>query len=229
MTEKTKSKSPRQGSREQKILSAARQLFSTRGYDAVSMNAIAARAGVSKANIFHHFSSKEALYIEVLRGACSNFGPLVEAGFAGRGRLGARLTRFSRGHMETLFEDERRTRLVMREVLDNGQRRGHQLAERVFGRNFSQLVEHVRESQRCGDVRKNLDPAIVAGMLLSANVTFFLWRDVIRYLPEVRFADNPERYASQCCDVLVNGIAACKKAAAGTKNSASARRSVVRG
>jgi TetR/AcrR family transcriptional regulator len=228
VTAKTKTRAPRQGSREQKILSAARQLFSTRGYDAVSMNTIAARAGVSKANIFHHFSSKEALYIEVLRGACSNFGPLVEAGFAGRGRLGTRLARFSRRHMETLFEDERRTRLVMREVLDNGQRRGHQLAERVFGRNFSQLVEHVRESQRCGDVRRNLDPAIVAGMLLSANVTFFLWHDVIRYLPEVRFADDPERYASQCCDVLVNGIAACSKVAAGAKSGAATRRAAVR-
>lgn len=48
-----------------RILSAALEEFATRGYEAASTNAIAARAEVAKGLVFHHFGSKEALF-EVL-------------------------------------------------------------------------------------------------------------------------------------------------------------------
>lgn len=46
-----------------RILSAALEEFSTRGYEAASTNAIAAKAGVAKGLVFHHFGSKEALLL----------------------------------------------------------------------------------------------------------------------------------------------------------------------
>ncbi|MDX2012160.1 MAG: helix-turn-helix domain-containing protein [Myxococcaceae bacterium] len=49
----------------ERILAAALEEFATRGYEAASTNAIAARAGVAKGLVFHHFGSKEALF-EVL-------------------------------------------------------------------------------------------------------------------------------------------------------------------
>ena len=55
-----------------RILAAAEELFARQGFDAVSMNAIAEAAAVSKANIFHHFESKIALYLAVVRHACAN-------------------------------------------------------------------------------------------------------------------------------------------------------------
>ncbi|HWR87919.1 MAG TPA: helix-turn-helix domain-containing protein, partial [Acidiferrobacterales bacterium] len=53
-----------------RILVVAETLFAEHGFDAVSMNAIAEAAGVSKANVFHHFTCKNDLYIAVLRNAC---------------------------------------------------------------------------------------------------------------------------------------------------------------
>ena len=49
------------------ILDAAVHLFSEHGYDGVSMRRIAQAAGVSKANIYHHFDSKQALYFAIMR------------------------------------------------------------------------------------------------------------------------------------------------------------------
>ncbi len=63
---------PQQSETVARILAAAEELFSRRGFDAVSMNEIAEAAGVSKANIFHHFESKNALYLAVVRNACSD-------------------------------------------------------------------------------------------------------------------------------------------------------------
>ena len=54
----------------ERILATAEALFAEQGFDAVSMNAIGVAAGVSKANVFHHFTCKNDLYIAVLRHAC---------------------------------------------------------------------------------------------------------------------------------------------------------------
>lgn len=44
-----------------RILDAARSLFSEQGYHAASMAAVAARAGLGKAALYHYFKSKQAL------------------------------------------------------------------------------------------------------------------------------------------------------------------------
>lgn len=54
-----------------RILAAAKDLFAKSGFNAVSMNAIAECAGVSKADVFHHFKLKDELYrvfLSVARG-----------------------------------------------------------------------------------------------------------------------------------------------------------------
>jgi AcrR family transcriptional regulator len=48
------------------VLEAATQLFTERGIDASSMDAIAAASGVSKATIYKHWPDKDALALEVL-------------------------------------------------------------------------------------------------------------------------------------------------------------------
>ncbi|MFF5793536.1 TetR/AcrR family transcriptional regulator [Paeniglutamicibacter sp. NPDC012692] len=48
------------------LLDIARQLFSLRGVDGTTIEEIATAAGVSKPVVYEHFSSKEALYMEVV-------------------------------------------------------------------------------------------------------------------------------------------------------------------
>lgn len=50
----------------QRIIQAARLVFSERGYDGATFQAIAARADLTRPAINHYFSSKRALYREVL-------------------------------------------------------------------------------------------------------------------------------------------------------------------
>ncbi len=50
------------------ILKAARNLFSSRGFDATSIDDIAADAGVAKGAVYHHFDSKEEIFAQVLEG-----------------------------------------------------------------------------------------------------------------------------------------------------------------
>lgn len=52
------------------ILNAATELFAARGYGAVSMDAIARSADVSKATLYAHFESKDQLFATIVQVAC---------------------------------------------------------------------------------------------------------------------------------------------------------------
>ncbi len=54
----------------EKILQAAAQVFMEHGYGAASMDTVAREAGVSKATVYAHFSSKEQLFGAIVRGEC---------------------------------------------------------------------------------------------------------------------------------------------------------------
>ncbi len=53
-----------------RILHSAAELFGKRGYHGVSISDVANAAGLVKSAIYHHFPSKEALYIAVLEETC---------------------------------------------------------------------------------------------------------------------------------------------------------------
>lgn len=52
--------------RRRQLFDVALQLFAERGFDAATMDEIAERAGVTKPLLYQHFSSKRALYLELV-------------------------------------------------------------------------------------------------------------------------------------------------------------------
>ncbi|SFP69592.1 transcriptional regulator, TetR family [Variovorax sp. OK605] len=61
------------GSTREQILAAARGFIETRSYLGFSFQDVADAVGVRKASLYHHFASKEALGIAVIRGATQGF------------------------------------------------------------------------------------------------------------------------------------------------------------
>ena len=52
--------------RRQQLVEIGRELFAERGFDAASVEEVAARAGVSKPVVYEHFGGKEGLYAVVV-------------------------------------------------------------------------------------------------------------------------------------------------------------------
>ncbi|BAI74068.1 transcriptional regulator (plasmid) [Azospirillum sp. B510] len=63
---------PEAGSKPAQIMDAAGALFLEHGYSAVSMDAIAKKANVSKATLYAHFGSKEELFRAMIACECAN-------------------------------------------------------------------------------------------------------------------------------------------------------------
>ena len=58
--------------RRQQLFAVALELFAQRGYRATTMDDIAERAGVTKPLLYQHFSSKRALYLELVDSIAQN-------------------------------------------------------------------------------------------------------------------------------------------------------------
>jgi AcrR family transcriptional regulator len=69
---------PNRSARKRKaILDAATEVFLKSGYLGTNMDEIAALSGVSKQTVYKHFSSKEALFIEIVTSMTDNAGDVV--------------------------------------------------------------------------------------------------------------------------------------------------------
>lgn len=72
------------GSKPAQILEAAGSLFLRDGFGAVSMDAVAREAGVSKATLYAHFESKDRLFSALVKLECARlFGEGVDCGLDG--------------------------------------------------------------------------------------------------------------------------------------------------
>ena len=189
-----------------KILDTAERLFSKKGFDSVSMNEIALASGASKANIFHHFSSKKDLYIAVVRRCMADCAEEITCAMNGAGSLEGQLRILARKHLDRLFIRERVTRLISRGLLEGGESMGRDLAEKVLGDHFGRLVNVIIGGRKTGVLRPGADPAMAAILLVSANLFYFQSRSLFRHFPSVDFGDDKDRYSEKLMDILLNGI-----------------------
>lgn len=188
------------------ILAAATDLFGESGFDAVSISTIAGKAGTSKANVFHHFGSKESLFLEVMRAACEVFGRALEDAVDAEGGFDERLRTYLRRDIELMRANPDRAHLIMREVLESGPRRGRALAEEVFHDHFVELVSLVEEGQAAGAFRADLPASLAATVMVAGNVFLFQSQNVLRHLPGIDFVDDPDRYAALVSRILLDGL-----------------------
>jgi len=102
----------------ERLLDAAAAQFA-RGYHAASMADIARACGIHKSSLFHHFASKEALYLEVVGDYIGRLGALVLAA-TGPGDFLGRLDRLGEVVTDFLGEHPHAAALLLRELMDEG-------------------------------------------------------------------------------------------------------------
>jgi AcrR family transcriptional regulator len=67
------------------ILEAAKHLFAARGFATTSIDDIAARAGVKKGAVYHHFDAKEEIFARIFEETSAELAALIPAATRGAG------------------------------------------------------------------------------------------------------------------------------------------------
>jgi AcrR family transcriptional regulator len=89
-----------------RIVAAALELFSTRGYEGTSIRDIASAVGMTTASLYYHFSSKDDLFVIVHGLSMDAVTAAVEQAIRGIADPWDRLEAAGEAHCATLFETE---------------------------------------------------------------------------------------------------------------------------
>ncbi|MDB5987217.1 MAG: transcriptional regulator, TetR family [Nevskia sp.] len=188
------------------ILDAATALFADEGYESVSVASIAAQAGVCKANVFHHFASKDELYLAVMKSASAEHADYAEELYQSPGSSADKVCKLIAFEIRNMLANHQRTRLLLRETNDGGHVRVRKLARTVFQRNFTAVVNIFEQGRERGEFRASIDPAAAAMLLGGATHLFFNCRDALREFREANGLETPDVYARRVAALILSGV-----------------------
>jgi TetR/AcrR family transcriptional regulator len=205
------------------ILDAATALFADDGFDSTSVASIAEKAGVCKANVFHHFPSKEELYLAVMKEASAAHADYAEELCHAPGSSVDKLRKLIEFEIRNLLDNPQRTRLTLREVSDTGHACVRKLARNMFRRNFTAVVNIFEQGRQRGEFRSSIDSAAAAMLLGGAAVSYFNCRGLLREVPGAGGVQGPAAYADRIVALIFSGVLATPEAAQ-TKQGRRSRR-----
>jgi len=189
-----------------RILVEAEVLFAERGFDGVSINEVALAAGVCKANVFHHFATKQELYERVLTQACDVFGRSLDALELKERGLAARVRGLVEWHNAFLHQRPHGTRLILSELTGSPTVLEHSPVFPLIQRSFDRVVGLLTDVS--DELREGISPALVAKVVLSLNLFGFQTERVNEKLMVAGSLATRSELQRQWLDLLLHGIQA---------------------
>jgi len=163
----------------QEILRTAARLFQQRGYDATSMNDIAAALKLSKGGLYHHFQSKDEILFEIMNHAMEITQERVLDPVRGIADPEERLRALIRRHIEVVLGPRDREITVM---LHENHPLPPALRKRINARkkDYVHFLENLMsEVQRSRHAQGKVSPRAAAFALLGMLNWIYQW-----YKPE---------------------------------------------
>lgn len=185
-----------------RIVTAAREEFSRRGFAGARVDQIARRAGVNKQLLFYYYHSKRGLFNAVLTAAATELeaelGSFASPAGASLERLRAALT----AQFEFLARHPDLVALL---------RQSSRADVAPFAPAIKRLVVLLAEGQGLGQVRDDLDPHLTAAQALILMVGYLGMEAAIAASARPLGGDEPalrKRWKDAAVDLIVAGVAA---------------------
>jgi TetR/AcrR family transcriptional repressor of mexJK operon len=157
---------PKDAAKRRAILDAARTLFSGQAYDGVTMEEVAARAGVSKMTVYSHFTDKETLFEALVRQESDRMAEAFSMP-ASDGGLAERLTAFGGVFLRMILEHETACMMsTLPAMLHSHQEAAWRFYEAGPGRTLAGLRAVIAAAAAAGELLVD-DPGLAAEDLVS--------------------------------------------------------------
>lgn len=189
----------------QEILRTAARLFQQRGYDATSMNDVAAALKLSKGGLYHHFQSKDEILYEIMNHAMDITQERVLTPVRGMAHPEERLRALIRLHIELVLSPRDREITV---VLHENHPLPPALRKRInarkkdyihFVENLLAEVQNDAEEKNRNRSKYKVSPRAAAFALLGMINWIYQW-----YKPEGEL--QAQNLAPQFTDLIFGGL-----------------------
>ncbi|MFQ5828577.1 MAG: TetR/AcrR family transcriptional regulator [Candidatus Methylomirabilia bacterium] len=184
----------------QKILRGAREVFADKGYHGALVDDIVRVSGTSKGAVYHHFPTKQALFVALVDEFASHLATAVTQAIEGRHGALAKVEGALRAGLETFARHRELARILLLEAMSLGETYEAKRTE-VHSR-FAALI------------RAYLDEAVAEGSIppLNTEVATFAWLGavnevVIQWLHTGR-PDLPTEALPALTELLLRSIGA---------------------
>jgi len=167
----------RKAARRDQIAEAALEVISRHGSGQLNVGAVARRIGIVPSAVYRHFRGKE----EILSAAIARMGEHllknVDRAVRETGSR-ARLRKLLRLHIGTIRDGYAGPRIIFAEGIDGGGVSHRMEIFHIIRRYLERVAGIVREGQRLGDLRDDLDPGSTAvhflGLVQPAATLWYL-------------------------------------------------------
>jgi AcrR family transcriptional regulator len=187
----------------QEILRTAARLFQQRGYDATSMNDVAAALKLSKGGLYHHFQSKDEILYEIMNHAMEITQDRVLNPVRGIADPEERLRALIRLHIEVVLSPRDREITVM--LHEN-----HPLPPALRKRINSRKKDYIHFLENLmAEVQEKVQPSRPVGVKVSPRAAAFALLGMINwiyqwYKPEGEL--QAQNLIPQFTDLIFGGI-----------------------
>jgi len=183
-----------------RLLGAALQLFSRKGFESASVRELTEAAKVTRPTLYYHFGSKEGLYLELVERLCATVEDSILRSLVPRGTARVRLRSFVLKILDSIIEDAGNQRFFFVISLDPRRNNLSSFHERM--RNFiAAVVELLLEEGAEKGEFETEDVKWITKVIL-ALVDSFIYNQIFLTYPK-SYRDETEKML----DVLLDQIA----------------------
>jgi TetR/AcrR family transcriptional regulator of autoinduction and epiphytic fitness len=183
------------------VIDAAIQEFLAAGFDATSMDRVAARAGVSKRTVYNHFPSKEALFAAILRQLWDSSDTEKAPAYSSLQPLRGQLLQLLLQKL-SLLNDEAflsLARVAIAAGIHSPERARDMVAR--MGEREEDLTGWIRAAAADGRL-KTTDPAFASQQLQGLVKAFAFWPQVTMGQPPLSLAEQ-QQVAESAADMFL--------------------------
>ncbi|HRG94432.1 MAG TPA: TetR/AcrR family transcriptional regulator, partial [Chitinophagaceae bacterium] len=175
---------------EEKILAAARKVFTTKGMAGARMQDIADEAGMNKALLHYYFRDKEKLFETVFLAEAQKFFPTINAIFASEQPLFEKIETFVSEYIDEMLENPYLPWFVLNEI----NRDPDQFMYKIWGKDNlpkpGKLLEQIETEIKAGRIRP-ISPVHLLMNMISMTIFPFVGKPM--FVRNLRLSDKQFR------------------------------------
>ena len=175
---------------EEKILAAARKVFTTKGMAGARMQDIADEAGMNKALLHYYFRDKDKLFETVFLAEAQKFFPTINAIFASDQPLFEKIETFVSEYIDEMLENPYLPWFVINEI----NRDPDQFMYKIWGKdnlpNPGKLLEQIDAEVKAGRIRP-IHPVHLLMNMISMTIFPFVGKPM--FTRNLRLSDKQFR------------------------------------